>query len=156
MNDDRFVAEVVRARRIRAQEQLRIACLKRAHRDIPMLSRQIARLARLRCRRCAGIVLSTVRGVKVAHRAGAVSVCWNSEGVDVIDERTVFGFAGETGKVCCHDDAGAVGGDVEGEGAGDCAAGEVVEVGGGEGGAEGEARGVLLDRGVAEEALKGY
>ena len=71
----------------------------------------------------------------------------------MVDEGTVFCFTGEAGKVCCHDDAGAVGGDGEGQGAGDCAAGQVVEVGGGESGAEGKAGGVLLDAGVTKEAL---
>jgi len=90
----------------------------------------------------------------VAHCACAVSVGGDGEGVDVVDEGAVGGFAGEVGEVGCYDDAGAVGGDGQGDAACDGAAGEGVEVGAGEGGAEGEAGGVLLDGGVAEEALE--
>ena len=155
VNDDGLIAKVVRTRRVRAQEQLCIARLERSHRDIPMLARQIARLTSFR--RCggAGVVLPAVGGVEVAHCACAVSVGGDGEGVDVVDEWAIGGFAGEVGEVGCDDDAGAVGGDGEGDAACDCAAGEGVEVGAGEGGAEGEAGGVLLDGGVAEEALKG-
>lgn len=76
-----------------------------------MLAGQVARLARLGRCRCAGIVLSAVCRVEMAHCAGAVAVSWDGKGVDVVDEGAVRGFAGEVGEVGCYDDAGAVGGD---------------------------------------------
>ena len=53
--------------------------------DVSMLASQIASLAGLWCLDLACVQLTTVGGVKMTHRSGAVAISWNCELVNVVN-----------------------------------------------------------------------
>lgn len=89
----------------------------------------------------------------MTHSASAVAVGRNSQIVDVIHKRTVFCLTREASEVRGDNDTGAIGRDSDDNVPGNGAPSQRVEVGAREGGLVRNTRGVLLDGGIAKEAL---
>jgi len=127
VNDHRLVTEERRAGGIGREESVRVLRDKRRGSDVAVLSGQVAHLAGVGRADVAGVVLAAVGGVEVAEGGGAVAVGGHGQGVDVVGKGAVGGLGGEAGEVDADGDAALALGRGDGDLAGDCGAGAVVD-----------------------------
>ena len=91
MHNQTLIPKEIRTPGRSTQVQLLITSHQFRPRDIPMFTRQIARLAGLGREHFAGMVFAAVCWVEVAEGCGAVAVGGHGERVDVVDEGAVKG-----------------------------------------------------------------
>ena len=105
MNDNRLVTKEGRAAWIGGEERVYVVSHKWAGCDLAIFAREVADLAAGEVCGVTWVVFTTIGGIEMAHGRRAIAIGRYSKFMDVVEEGTEFGRAGEAGEVGNHTDA---------------------------------------------------